>query len=113
MQVQVVSIVAYVGALLGIVLMYVWYVPTTSCKLNILFITVTLVLVQLMTFISVNSKVISYKEKRSLRNEMPSQFHGETNRILICWKYQVKAGYLAPGLMGIYVVFLCWSAIRR
>jgi hypothetical protein len=26
---------------------------------------------------------------------------------------QVKAGYLAPGLMGIYVVFLCWSAIRR
>ncbi|XP_047057759.1 probable serine incorporator isoform X1 [Lolium rigidum] len=80
MQVQVVSIVAYVGALLGIVLMYVWYVPTTSCKLNILFITVTLVLLQLMTFISVNSKV--------------------------------KAGYLAPGLMGIYVVFLCWSAIR-
>ncbi|KAM0887856.1 hypothetical protein ACQ4PT_028733 [Festuca glaucescens] len=56
MQVQVVSIVAYVGALLGIVLMYVWYAPTRSCKLNILFITVTLVLVQLMTFISVNSK---------------------------------------------------------
>nr|BAK01836.1 predicted protein [Hordeum vulgare subsp. vulgare] len=80
MQVLVVSIVTYVGSILGIVLMYVWYAPTSACKLNILFITVTLALVQLMTFISVNSKV--------------------------------KAGYLAPGLMGIYIVFLCWSAIR-
>jgi hypothetical protein len=61
MQVQVVSIVTYVGAILGIVLMYVWYAPTPSCRINIIFITVTLVLVMLMTFISVNSKVISYK----------------------------------------------------
>ncbi|RLM92222.1 putative serine incorporator [Panicum miliaceum] len=80
LQIQVVSIVTYVGSLLGIVLMYVWYAPSPACKLNILFITVTLVLVQLMTFVSMSSKV--------------------------------KAGYLAPGLMGIYVVFLCWSAIR-
>ncbi|VAH58066.1 unnamed protein product [Triticum turgidum subsp. durum] len=80
MQVLVVSIVTYVGSILGIVLMYVWYAPTSACKLNILFITVTLALVQIMTFVSVNSKV--------------------------------KAGYLAPGLMGIYIVFLCWSAIR-
>ncbi|CAO2193933.1 unnamed protein product [Urochloa humidicola] len=80
LQIQVVSIVTYVGSLLGVVLMYVWYAPSPTCKLNILFITVTLVLVQLMTFVSMSSKV--------------------------------KAGYLAPGLMGIYVVFLCWSAIR-
>jgi hypothetical protein len=53
----VVSIVAYVGAILGIVLMYVWYAPTPSCRINIIFITVTLLLVLLMTFISVNSKV--------------------------------------------------------
>uniref|UniRef100_A0A453E8W7 Serine incorporator n=1 Tax=Aegilops tauschii subsp. strangulata TaxID=200361 RepID=A0A453E8W7_AEGTS len=59
MQVLVVSIVTYVGSILGIVLMYVWYAPTSACKLNILFITVTLVLVQLMTFVSVNSKVLS------------------------------------------------------
>lgn len=80
LQIQVVSIAAYVGSLLGIVLMYVWYAPSPACRHNILFITVTLVLVQLMTFVSMSSKV--------------------------------KAGYLAPGLMGIYVVFLCWSAIR-
>ncbi|KAG2586618.1 hypothetical protein PVAP13_5NG062900 [Panicum virgatum] len=80
LQIQAVSIVTYVGSLLGIVLMYVWYAPSPACKLNILFVTVTLVLVQLMTFVSMSSKV--------------------------------KAGYLAPGLMGIYVVFLCWSAIR-
>jgi hypothetical protein len=53
----VVSIVTYVGSLLGIVLMYVWYAPSLACKLNILFITVTLVLVQLMTFVSMSSKV--------------------------------------------------------
>ncbi|XP_062194665.1 uncharacterized protein LOC133897016 isoform X2 [Phragmites australis] len=80
MQVLVVSIATYVGSLLGIVLMYVWYAPSPTCKLNILFITITLVLVQLMTFVSMSSKV--------------------------------KAGYLASGLMGVYVVFLCWSAIR-
>lgn len=53
-----VSIVTYVGSLLGIVLMYVWYAPSPSCKLNILFITVTLVLVQLMTFVSMSSQVM-------------------------------------------------------
>lgn len=26
---------------------------------------------------------------------------------------QVNAGILAPGLMGLYVVFICWCAIRR
>ncbi|URE46634.1 Serine incorporator (Serinc) [Musa troglodytarum] len=48
--------------------------------LNILFITLTLVLLQLMTLASMHSKV--------------------------------KAGFLAPGLMGMYIVYLCWSAIR-
>ncbi|KAL6626869.1 hypothetical protein ACP70R_030595 [Stipagrostis hirtigluma subsp. patula] len=80
MQILVVSIGTYIGSFLGIIMMYVWYAPSPTCKLNILFITITLVLVQLMTFVSMSSKV--------------------------------KAGYLAPGLMGVYVVFLCWSAIR-
>lgn len=80
MHVLVASTVAYVGAVLGIALMYVWYVPRASCRLNSIFISVTLLLVLLMTFVSANSKV--------------------------------KAGYLAPGLMGVYVVFLCWAAIR-
>ncbi|KAL6848063.1 hypothetical protein ACP4OV_022191 [Aristida adscensionis] len=79
-MILVVSVGAYVCSFLGTILMYVWYAPSPSCKLNILFITITLVLVQLMTFVSMSSKV--------------------------------KAGYLAPGLMGVYVVFLCWSAIR-
>ncbi|KAL5221787.1 hypothetical protein ABZP36_026500 [Zizania latifolia] len=80
MQVQVVSIAAYAGSILGIVLMYVWYAPRPTCRLNVIFITVTLALVQLMAAVSLSSKV--------------------------------KAGYLAPGLMGVYVVFLCWTAIR-
>lgn len=31
---------------------------------------------------------------------------------IICLK-QVNAGILTPGLMGLYVVFICWCAIRR
>ncbi|KAJ4752236.1 Serinc-domain containing serine and sphingolipid biosynthesis protein [Rhynchospora pubera] len=68
------------ASIVGIILMYVWYAPRPTCSLNILFITLTLALLQLMTFVSMNSKV--------------------------------NAGYLAPGLMGLYIVFLCWSAIR-
>jgi hypothetical protein len=57
--IQAVSIATYVGSLLGVVLMYVWYAPSPACRLNILFITVTLVLVQLMTFVSTRSKASS------------------------------------------------------
>uniref|UniRef100_A0A6V7QRI8 Serine incorporator n=1 Tax=Ananas comosus var. bracteatus TaxID=296719 RepID=A0A6V7QRI8_ANACO len=79
-QVLVVCITTYLASVVGIVLMYIWYAPKPSCSLNILFITLTLGLLQLMTFVSIHSKV--------------------------------KAGFLAPGLMGLYVVFLCWSALR-
>ncbi|THU52443.1 hypothetical protein C4D60_Mb10t04040 [Musa balbisiana] len=79
-QVMVLSVAAYVASILGIILMYIWYVPSLSCRLNILFITLTLVLLQLMTLASMHSKV--------------------------------KAGFLAPGLMGMYIVYLCWSAIK-
>ncbi|CAL9123421.1 unnamed protein product [Musa acuminata var. zebrina] len=79
-QVMVLSVAAYVASILGIILMYIWYVPSLSCRLNILFITLTLVLLQLMTLPSMHSKV--------------------------------KAGFLAPGLMGMYIVYLCWSAIK-
>ncbi|XP_010925321.1 uncharacterized protein [Elaeis guineensis] len=79
LQVLILSIAAYVASILGIVLMYVWYAPKPTCRLNILFITLTLVLLQFMTFVSVHLKV---------------------------------KGFLSPGLMGMYIVFLCWSAIR-
>ncbi|KAL8153190.1 hypothetical protein V2J09_010950 [Rumex salicifolius] len=64
----------------GIILLYVWYAPETSCELNISFITSTLALLILMTGVSVHPKV--------------------------------NAGFLAPGLVGLYVVFICWCAIR-
>ncbi|CAL9061211.1 unnamed protein product [Musa banksii] len=79
-QVMVLSATAYVASISGIILMYIWYVPSLSCSLNILFITLTLVLLQLMILTSMHAKV--------------------------------KVGFLAPGLMGMYVVYLCWSAIR-
>ena len=111
MQIQAVSIVTYVGSLLGIVLMYVWYAPSPACKLNILFITVTLALVQLMTFVSMSSKASKLLRHTHAMHalEMASVHCSQ----LGLGNEQVKAGYVAPGLMGIYVVFLCWSAIRR
>ncbi|GJT23388.1 probable serine incorporator [Tanacetum coccineum] len=71
---------AYIVSILGIILMYIWYTPQSSCLLNIFFITWTLVLLQLMTSASLHPKI--------------------------------NAGFLTPGLMGLYIVFLCWSAIR-
>ncbi|KAI8023978.1 Serine incorporator 3 [Camellia lanceoleosa] len=79
-QVMLLATTAYVLCIMGIILMYIWYAPDSSCLLNIFFITWTLVLLQLMTSVSLHPKV--------------------------------NAGFLTPGLMGLYVVFLCWSAIR-
>lgn len=74
------SVATYTACIVGIVLMYVWYAPKPSCRINILFITLTLALLQIITYVSVHPKI--------------------------------NAGFLAPGLMGIYMVFLCWCAIR-
>lgn len=74
------STMAYAASLAGIILMYIWYAPKASCVLNIFFITWTLILLQVMTSISLHSKV--------------------------------NAGLMTSGLMGLYVVFLCWSAVR-
>ncbi|XP_020577999.1 probable serine incorporator isoform X2 [Phalaenopsis equestris] len=79
-QVMIISIVAYVASIVGCIMMYVWYASKLSCRLNILFITLTLLLLQIMTFVSMHPKV--------------------------------RAGYLSPGLMGAYIVFLCWCGIR-
>ncbi|CAL5400323.1 unnamed protein product [Camellia sinensis] len=79
-QVMLLATTAYVLCIMGIISMYIWYAPDSSCLLNIFFITWTLVLLQLMTSVSLHPKV--------------------------------NAGFLTPGLMGLYVVFLCWSAIR-
>ncbi|KAL5226529.1 hypothetical protein ABZP36_014794 [Zizania latifolia] len=110
MQVQVVSIAAYVGSILGVVLMYVWYAPRPTCKLNIIFITVTLALVQLMAGVSLSSKV-SVVISLSLQIVLDLSWLNPA-LLPVLELDQVKAGYLAPGLMGIYVVFLCWTAIR-
>ncbi|KAL4318364.1 hypothetical protein GQ457_18G000730 [Hibiscus cannabinus] len=80
MHVMSLATASYVICIVGIVMMYIWYAPESSCLLNIFFITWTLVLIQLMASISLHPKV--------------------------------NAGILTPGLMGLYVVFICWCAIR-
>jgi hypothetical protein len=48
---------SYAAAIGGIVVMYMWFAPKLSCQLNIFFITITLAMIQLMTSISLHSKV--------------------------------------------------------
>jgi hypothetical protein len=79
-HVMLLATTAYTVCILGVILMYIWYVPEPSCLLNIFFITWTLFLIQLMTSISLHPKI--------------------------------NAGFLTPALMGLYVVFICWCAIR-
>jgi hypothetical protein len=79
--VMLLSTTSYTVCIVGVILMYIWYAPDSSCLLNIFFITWTLFLIQLMTSIALHPKV--------------------------------NAGYLTPALMGLYVVFICWCAIRR
>ncbi|CAN6442159.1 unnamed protein product [Victoria cruziana] len=81
LQILYISIAAYAATFLGIVLMYVWYAPTSSCKTNIFLITWTLVLIIIITWVSIHPKV--------------------------------NAGLINPGLMGMYLVFMCWCAARR
>lgn len=57
MHVMGIATAAYVICLVGIIMMYIWYTPDTSCLLNIFFITWTLVLLQLMTSVSLHPKV--------------------------------------------------------
>ncbi|KAE9600295.1 putative serine incorporator/TMS membrane protein [Lupinus albus] len=80
-HVMIVALIAYCVCLVGIILMYLWYAPQPYCLLNLFFITGTLILLQIMTSVSLHSKV--------------------------------NAGILSPGLMGLYTVYLCWSAMRR
>ncbi|KAE9588206.1 putative serine incorporator/TMS membrane protein [Lupinus albus] len=79
-HVVIFATIAYCVCLGGIILMYFWYAPQPTCLLNLFFITWTLLLLQIITSVSLHSKV--------------------------------NAGILSPGLMGLYVVYLCWSAMR-
>ena len=107
-NVMLVATTSYVVCILGVILMYIWYTPEPSCLLNIFFITWTLVLLQLMTSVSLHPKVKSYLCLLSI-GWCPDIQYKVTN---FGWE-QVNAGFLTPGLMGLYVVFLCWCAIRR
>ncbi|KAL2929323.1 Serine incorporator 3 [Bienertia sinuspersici] len=48
---------AYIVSIVGIIMMYIWYAPETSCLLNIFYITWTLVLLQLMTSVSLQPRI--------------------------------------------------------
>ena len=58
-HIMLLATMAYVICLVGIISMYIWYVPQPTCLLNIFFITWTLVLLQLMTSVSLHPKVSS------------------------------------------------------
>ncbi|VAH49396.1 unnamed protein product [Triticum turgidum subsp. durum] len=74
------STVSFIASFAGILVLYILYVPNSSCVFNIFTIIWTAVLVKIMMAVSLHSKV----------NE----------------------GLLSSGIMGSYIVFLCWSALH-
>lgn len=106
---MLIATTAYVVSLVGIILMYIWYSPDPSCLINIFFITWTLVLLQLMTSVSLHPKV-KYCLQRCL---LVLSCLNVVCLLTSTWSKQVNAGILSPGLMGLYIVFICWFAIRR
>ncbi|XP_062186118.1 uncharacterized protein LOC133889680 isoform X2 [Phragmites australis] len=74
------STISFIASFSGIAVLYVLYVPSSSCAFNIFTITWTAILVKIMMAMSLHSKV----------NE----------------------GLLSSGIMGSYLVFLCWSALH-
>ncbi|KAJ7549879.1 hypothetical protein O6H91_07G073200 [Diphasiastrum complanatum] len=69
----------YIISIAAIILMYIWFAPQVSCRLNIFFITWTFLLILIGTIISLHPRV--------------------------------NAGLMTSGLVALYLVFLCWSAI--
>ncbi|VAH33990.1 unnamed protein product [Triticum turgidum subsp. durum] len=74
------STVSFIASFAGILVLYIMYVPNSSCVFNIFTIIWTAVLVKIMMAVSLHSKV--------------------------------NAGLLSSGIMGSYIVFLCWSALH-
>lgn len=72
MPMVITSILSYVVSLFANVVMYIWFAPYFSCKLNIFFITWTLVLILLMTTISLHSKVVTIFYLELIRSEVTS-----------------------------------------
>ncbi|KAF2532538.1 hypothetical protein F2Q70_00030233 [Brassica cretica] len=137
-RVMLLATTSYTVCIVGVILMYIWYAPDSSCLLNIFFITWTLFLIQLMTSIALHPKVNADYLTPALMGlyvvficwcAIRSEPVGEncnrkaaaSNRtdwltiILmtsIALHPKVNADYLTPALMGLYVVFICWCAIR-
>ncbi|CAI5956387.1 unnamed protein product [Closterium sp. NIES-64] len=112
----VVSIVCYLLFLTGIILMYIYFAPSSSCSLNIFFITFLLVLVVALTAISVHPKVSRPSHIRgspSHHLSRGSQHHFCLSLGVVAWCFMGRCciGPLTTGVMAVYFVFLCWSAI--
>ena len=53
-----VSLGSFAISILGITMMYIWFAPRVTCSVNIFLITWTLILIQVITSISLHSKVL-------------------------------------------------------
>ncbi|VFQ67638.1 unnamed protein product [Cuscuta campestris] len=72
--------------IMGIIFFYIWFVPRRSCAINIFFITATLILHLLNTAVAL---------------------------FLIKANATSSSSSLTSGFMGLYLLFLCWTALKR
>ena len=78
------SIIFYIGSLVGIILLYVFFTELASCTLNKVYISSTLILSVVVSIVAI-----------------------------LPWvqKAQPKSGLLQPSIVTAYCTYLTWSAI--
>lgn len=104
------STVFYISSVCGIAVMYMLYASKPSCTLNIFFISWTALLLVVMMVISLHYKVRFFP----FQPMQEFQFcHWSCDKQFCHHLVQVNRGLLSSGIMASYLVFLCWSAIRR
>ena len=90
-----VSLGSFAISILGITMMYIWFAPRVTCSINIFLITWTLILIQVITSISLHSKVswpwfsravnISYDSIREHLMNPPFECNSGERRAVNIW----------------------------
>lgn len=78
------TVAIYLIALVGIILLYVFYAPGSGCGLNVFFITLTLVWILFFSWASISERVKEYNE---------------------------RSGLFQSSVVAAYSVYLLWSAL--
>jgi hypothetical protein len=107
-----VTIGSFAVSILGITMMYVWFAPHATCSINIFMITWTLIQIQVITSISLHSKVFWFSQSRLFR--MHSYVQYETSKRIHFWFDSGECGAVnlwVDGLVYNFSRLVCTSKV--